>query len=75
MCVLTRTLIGAAVNERIAARVFSATCLFWLSTINTPSGPKSTMTRPPDASGCAGSRPSEPCSTKRFGDIRAVTMI
>ena len=33
------------------------------------------MARPPDASGCAGSRPSEPCSTNRFGDIFAVTMI
>ena len=38
-------------------------------------GPKSAIALPPDASGCAGSRPSEPWSTKRFGDILAVTMI
>ena len=29
----------------------------------------------PDASGCAGSSPSEPWSTNRFGDIFAVTVI
>jgi hypothetical protein len=40
-----------------------------------PSGPKSAMTLPPDASGCAGSRPSEPWRTNRFGDIFAVTVI
>ena len=66
---------GALVNDRIAFKVFSATCLFSVSTISTPSGPKSAMALPPDASGCAGSRPSEPCRTKRFGDIFAVTMI
>ena len=30
---------------------------------------------PPDASGCAGSRPCEPWSTKRSGDIFSVTRI
>ena len=73
--VFTRTLMGALVNDLIACSVFSATCLFSVSTISTPSGPKSAMALPPDASGCAGSRPSEPCSTNRFGDIFDVTTI
>ena len=58
-----------------AIKMVSATCRFSVSTIRTPSGPKSAMALPPDASGCAGSRPCEPCSTKRFGDIFDVTMI
>ena len=64
---------GASVNDRIALSVFSATCLFSES----PSGRHQSeqhMARPPDASGCAGSRPSDPCRTK-VGDILAVTMI
>jgi hypothetical protein len=51
MCVLTSTLIGASVNDRIACNVFSATCRFCVSTSSTPSGPNSTIARPPEASG------------------------
>src|SRR6266436_4915616 len=35
---------GASVKDRIVFKVFSATCLFSVSTIRTPSAPKSTMT-------------------------------
>ena len=38
-------------GKLIVARVFSATCRFWESTIRMPSGPNSTMARPPEASG------------------------
>jgi hypothetical protein len=75
MCVLTSTRIGSLVKVRIAWSVFSATCRFSVSTISTPSGPKRAIALPPDASGCAGSRPCDPCSTNRFGDIFSVTMI
>ena len=60
MCELTRIRMGAELNVLIVSRTFSCSSSSWESTIRMPSGPKSTATRPPAASGWFVSRLGEP---------------